>query len=355
MFKWLFRKKKVQHPETVVNQMLDNPVAAISGELEGGQSEILPEVLVTDKCLPALTGEIGRVYFSWLFQSNFESQRPPSQRAEKLLKRLEQQLKNAKIEDLGLPRQPSILPRLMSVMRDKVASPEKLVELISSDAGFTVKVLSMANSPYFRVTEEPITDIKRALIYLGEDGLHRLVTTVLLQPILVLKSRASKALSEKFYHHVFLCANIGAWLATASNVPPQTVHLLGLLQGTGNISLLTFVEAYRQEMVTAEELTGDEDAWLLAQLFQRHSSRLAYIVARHWELGADIENALAYVTNPADLSRSNETSRLLLVTILSTYVKLLHDEDLIDVEQSAAWLLQLGTPEELLEKSFGGI
>ena len=85
-----------------------------------------------------------------------------------------------------------------------------MVELISADAGFTVKVLSMANSPYFRVTEAPIADIKRALIYLGEQGLQRLVTSVSLQPILVLKSKAFKTLSEMLYQHVFLRADIGS-------------------------------------------------------------------------------------------------------------------------------------------------
>jgi len=358
MFRWLFRKKKTKPREAEVKRTSAAPDSALcsASAIDLGRPKF------DGSTIDALAREVGDTYYAWLFRANYESQQPPSQRVEKQLKALESRLKNAGVEDLGLPRQPNILPKLMSIMRDKSSSSDRLVDLISSDAGFTVKVLSMANSPFFRVTEEPITDIKRALIYLGENGLQRLVTTALLQPILVLKSKSSKVVSEKLYGHVFLCAEIGAWLAADSIVSPQTLHLLGLLQGTGNISLLSFVDAYRQQEEEGglskgelqDKLDEEENAWLLSQLFQRHSSRLAYVVARHWELGPDIEAALAYVAKPGDQKRRNETSELLLASVLASYVKLLVEEDLIGTEQAEEWLTAVCVPRGLLDKTFTG-
>lgn len=384
MLNWLFGfwKKAPQKKSEV--EPLSGQNAAVSDHKERAPASSALASSDVDQCsINRVATEISHTYHAWLFSEHSESEPltsppatpaisslgspPVSAGAEKQLKDLEVRLKSAKIEDLGLPRQPNILPKLMSVMKDKAASSDKLVALISSDAGFTVKVLSMANSPYFRVTEEPITDIKRALIYLGEQGLQRLVTTVLLQPILVLKSNASKSLSEMLYKHVFLCADIGSWLASESDLPPQNLHLLGLLQGTGNISLLSFMDTFRQESTAndeqdrrqgkavREQLTDEETAWIMSQLFQRHSHRLAFIVARHWKLGAELESALAYVVQPGDPRYQNKTSELLLASVLATYVRLLHDKGVVDAAQTEAWLTATHISSDVLEKPFVGI
>ena len=350
MFKWLFGSREAKQATNgiILSDQGDSAVALTA-------TKPVPELSAVDECtLKTLSTETSSIYFTWLFSGNFETLLPPSAQAKKQLQDLELRLRDAKVEDLGLPRQPNILPRLMSLMKDKSASSEKLVELISSDAGFTVKILSMANSPFFRVTEEPITDIKRALVYLGEEGLQKLVTTTLLQPILVLKSKHSKTISEQLYYHVFLCAEIGAWLATNSPIPPQNLHLLGLLQGTGNITLLSFVDAYHEGTGSREMLNDDEVSWILSQLFMRHSRRLAYIVAKHWELGADIELALAHAAAPGNPKYRNETSDMLLASIISTRVKLLNDEDLIDTEQAEAWVKGVCVSPDVLDKTFNG-
>jgi hypothetical protein len=190
---------------------------------------------------------------------------------------------------------------------------------------------------------------------------------VLLQPILVLKSSASKKLSEQLYQHVFLCADIGSWLASESGLPPQNLHLLGLSQGTGSISLLSFIDTYREETkandeqdsqqgkVVQEDLNDAEVAWLMSQLFERHCRLLAYIVARQWKLGAEIESGLAYVFQLGDPKIRTKTSALLLASVLATYVRLLHDEGVIDSSLAELWLTAANISSDLLEKPFGGV
>jgi hypothetical protein len=68
-------------------------------------------------------------------------------------------------------------------------------------------------------------------------------------------------------------------------------------------------------------------------------------------LGAEIESALAYVVMLGDQKHRNKTSALSLASILSTYVRLLHDEGVVDPAQADAWLAAANISSELLAKS----
>lgn len=73
------------------------------------------------------------------------------------------------------------------------------------------------------------------------------------------------------------------------------------------------------------------------------------------EVGAEIESALAYVVMSGHQKHGNKTSVLFLASILATYVRLLHDESVVDSAQAVAWLAAANIPSELLAKPFGGI
>ena len=68
------------------------------------------------------------------------------------------------LQDVGeifshLPRQPTMLPRMRVLIRDPTSDTSDMVDLISEDPGFVARLLDLANSPNFRITQHPLADL----------------------------------------------------------------------------------------------------------------------------------------------------------------------------------------------------
>lgn len=71
---------------------------------------------------------------------------------------------------LGNEDAPTLSPlavRLVDLASDESASIQDLVRVIEQDPGISARLLMLANSPSFRVTEEEVTNLNRAVVFLG--------------------------------------------------------------------------------------------------------------------------------------------------------------------------------------------
>ena len=138
-----------------------------------------------------------------------------------------------------MPRLPSVLPRLIALLRDPDASVSSLVELLLQDPTLVARVLSIANSPYFRRSRRPLEDLNTAVIYLGEEGMRALVNATVMQPILTVpQSAAFRAFSDEIYGLALATAELARLLAEPHGFHPSMQHLTGLLHATGEVSIL---------------------------------------------------------------------------------------------------------------------
>jgi hypothetical protein len=128
----------------------------------------------------------------------------------------------------NLPRQPLILPQLMCASRHGDGGAAELVKIIHGDPGLTSSVLSLSNSPYYRLNLTPITNVESALVILGVDGLGSLITSAIMQP-------AFRCLSNRYKHD----SNVVWDLALASAQLAQTYSLStrGLTPATSSTTL----------------------------------------------------------------------------------------------------------------------
>ncbi len=71
---------------------------------------------------------------------------------------------------LGGQQAPTLSPlavRLVDLASDENASIQDLTRIIEQDPGMSARLLMLANSPAFRVTEEEVTNLQRAVVFLG--------------------------------------------------------------------------------------------------------------------------------------------------------------------------------------------
>lgn len=98
------------------------------------------------------------------------------EQAEKLIGLLPEQRKY-------FPRKPMIIPKLLRAVNSESSTKKDLVEVISEDPVLAGELLKIANSPFYRVSEEPVESIGRAIVLLGMNGLKALASTLVMQPV----------------------------------------------------------------------------------------------------------------------------------------------------------------------------
>jgi HD-like signal output (HDOD) protein len=65
-----------------------------------------------------------------------------------------------------LPSQPALYHQLVTELQNNEPNMKRLAEIISKDIAMTAKVLQLANSAYFNITEK-VTNPQRAITILG--------------------------------------------------------------------------------------------------------------------------------------------------------------------------------------------
>lgn len=81
------------------------------------------------------------------------------------------------------PRRPNLLPELIRAINDENVSVRRLVPIVAQDPALVGNLLRVANSSYYRITQQPIETIERAMVILGSDGLRSVMAAALMQPI----------------------------------------------------------------------------------------------------------------------------------------------------------------------------
>ena len=262
----------------------------------------------------------------------------------------------------NLPRQPLILPQLMRAIRHGDGGAAELVKIILGDPGLTNSVLSLSNSPYYRLNLTPITNVESALVILGVDGLKALITSAIMQP-------AFRCLSDRYKHY----SNVAWDLALASAQAAQTYSLSTRVQ-TPTTSSTTKISAQ------ATPDTSDHSAYLLGLLsylseiilfqltldiyakyqdsapqpkifprvFKQSGNTLLRQLVEQWALGDTIAADMEDFYRQKPLNRCNDLTRAVYFGRLMAALNLLNSHRLISSQSLSHLLRDKGLPENVL-------
>ena len=210
-----------------------------------------------------------------------------------LAKAASEELQNVEETFSHLPRQPSMLPRMRSLIRDPTSDTSDMVDLINEDPGFVARLLDLANSPYFRITQHPIADLHTAIVHLGIEGLQSLINQAVFQPILAPSATRIKGLSDRLYAHALTCADVGQHYARTDGYPPPLVHPVGLLQALGDITVLTY-------LTRRFTLDDDELGRIFRAVAPRYALEITVAAVSQWQLDDELIEAIDALAHPRE-------------------------------------------------------
>ncbi|MGZ3651385.1 MAG: HDOD domain-containing protein [Bdellovibrionota bacterium] len=136
-----------------------------------------------------------------------------------------------------IPTLPVVATRVTELINDPNSSSADIADVLKKDQVLTAKVLKLINSPYYGIPGE-VTDVKRALAYLGFNTLAQLVLSISVISVFT-ENKGSKFSLQGFWKHALGTAVASEVIAKKTGYPkPEECFTCGLLHDIGKIVLL---------------------------------------------------------------------------------------------------------------------
>jgi HD-like signal output (HDOD) protein len=202
---------------------------------------------------------------------------------------------------LELPCFPEVVLRIRRALSDPKTSTDKLVSIIAAEPRLAAKLLQMANSAACGVTGRPCTDVKTAVLRLGQAMVQ---TSVMAFALTQLRDTAALKLIAKdlqvLWARSVRVAAICQVLARAAKLNGDEAMLMGLMHGIGKLYILSHAVTRDSKLVQNHQLIDLVGDW--------HPG-IAKAVLEYWEFPEEICEAVAVQSErdrparrPADLA-----------------------------------------------------
>lgn len=248
-----------------------------------------------------------------------------------------------------LPALPQVLLQILELCdRDEVGLSE-IGEVVANDAGIAAKIVSIANSSYYR-NERALSNIEQSLSVLGTAVVRRLALN---QSVIELFGNFKRAEHFDLRHFWFhgLCVAV-----TARNLAQrlkyhntEEAYLAGLLHDVGQLALLCV--APERYLPMFDHSTGEHDLMRQEQsAFGLTHAEIGAWLAERWNLHPFFVDAILY--HHESLARVRDAHQLVQITMLANLLHTLsdHPSDVTDADL-AFWGLDLATGESLAEEA----
>ena len=179
-----------------------------------------------------------------------------------------------------LPTIPAVVSKVVALLDDVAADPEKIADLILSDQVLAARVIRVVNSPFYR-TNEKIVSIKRALMHLGFKNVRELI---LVSYFIDSFSQKQQAFDMKqFWVHSFTVGALSRRIADQIGYPDSDrANLVGIIHDIGKVFLGHYCRSVYEHMLAKLGRVGYNTYEAEYEFFGTTHCELGLCLAQHW-------------------------------------------------------------------------
>jgi len=201
---------------------------------------------------------------------------------------------NVLLEKLhDIPTLPIVATKVTELINDPNSSSSDIADVLKKDQVLTAKVLKLINSPYYGIPGE-VTDVRRALAYLGFNTLAQLVLSISI--ISIFSDKKSTAFSmQGFWKHALATAVASEIIAKKISYPrPEECFTCGLLHDVGKIVLFQLSPDDFMKIVQIAEKEKISFSEVEKRLEVPPHGYLGEYIANQWRLPMVIRMSIRY-------------------------------------------------------------
>lgn len=250
-----------------------------------------------------------------------------------------------------LPKLPAAVAQLLQKLRDEDTTTRDIVALINKEPVLASEVVKVANSAFYRSSDEEVTSVEQAVSRLGIDRLSTITVTILMRPAFEIKPIYFRYFSKYLWQHSQDCAIACAELARKAGEDYFTAYLVGLVHDLGK---LVIFQALMKAMKAAHPDVHPNPK-LIGTIVDRTSLQLSCVSLKYWELPKVVLEAVCEQVNagrnPQGLSTLGDI--LYSANLLSEF-HLLLDEGRLDDARTNDLLAPYGLNAAMIHALFQG-
>jgi putative nucleotidyltransferase with HDIG domain len=217
-----------------------------------------------------------------------------------------------------LPTLPSVAMEVLGLVHDPEITIQRIAECIHRDPPLAAKVLKMANSVFYRRSEQQVETLHHAIIFLGLSEIINITTTVSIFATLMKGKSAEASIREKFWDHSVATGLIARHMDKKLNLKSMGREFVaGLLHDIGKIILDQYLHA---EFIEAYKLSNEMNKPMYEaemEVCGTTHMELGYFVAQKWHLPDYVSDVILYHHQPSQSAYKEIASLIALADLLA--------------------------------------
>jgi len=197
-----------------------------------------------------------------------------------------------------LPRRPASFPILIKLLNDTNTSLTEISSTLLSDPALATKTLQTANSPFFKMSSEPVDSVERAVFILGSQGIRNIISTTVMMPMLKGKGSKESLFSQKAWEWALLSATASDQYSNIQGHEPGALYLLGLLPSLAYLVIYRSLLAHQSK----HQPFKDIEPALVKSIIQKRSWKVCHDICHQWGLPPSSNKYLLDAERPSPTS-----------------------------------------------------
>lgn len=191
----------------------------------------------------------------------------------------------------SLPSLPTVVQELMLLVQQKEVQLEAIANTLQLDQALSVKVLQLANSPFYGLSGR-IGSVRDAINILG---LRQLSTLVIAAALTVQfeKLHGKSLHMDSFWRHSIGCATAARQLAMHVGLDSAAAFTAGLLHDVGRLVVDSHYPVEAAQAIAWAEKNDVPHCEAEHTLLGIEHTELGEWVCRHWRFSSDVVEAIA--------------------------------------------------------------
>ena len=221
----------------------------------------------------------------------------------------------------AMPIMPTSLTSVISMLQSNDFNLPELLKVVEQEPSMAADLVKLANTSRYKRGEVEVTDLQRAFMYIGADGLKSGVIEVYLKQYAPSPSLYFRRFGQKIWEHSVSSAQVAQTLALKCLPKDQadTVYFVALLRNLGTMVIFQLmVDAFKFVDPDAQPNTVH-----FKQLMAEHSLNLVLNIAKFWQLPTTVIELLQQQINAAPAEMSATALTIYEANIISTGKSLL--------------------------------
>ncbi len=243
---------------------------------------------------------------------------------------------NIKKGQISLPVLPKIIQDVEDVIKNPNSNGDDIAKVIEQDAVISVKLISLANSSFYRGSSHIVT-VKETIPRLGMKEVQNLVLTIANKSLYNAKNKPFKQLLEKLWLHSLACAFNAKAIALKTGFQNiDSFFTMGLVHDIGMTMLLRILG----EMTNQNKTFDTND---IIESINEHQAYIGELILKFWNFSDDFISAATMYKDPHfDLTTNKEILIINLADCLTNNIGYgIKDDDVDPTSLESAKLLEI--------------